>query len=193
MSYSNYYGNFQHPWPQHYKNRQHMHRDAALREAFRSLVPIMWSEVALRHQHDPEASKVFAEAAARPFELNEGMVVPIRDPEGRIAIFTIAGTDFAPEAMERCVLSDYARRVHSRALELEVQADTIQTDILTRREVEVLNLMKERRSDWEIGQLLGMAETTAKTHRANIRKKLNVSTSGEAVFAGFTQGLIEKP
>jgi NarL family two-component system response regulator LiaR len=61
---------------------------------------------------------------------------------------------------------------------------------LTKRELEVLVLMAEGKTDKEIANELGIAESTAKNHVGNILGKLNVPNRAGAVAAGYQLGLI---
>jgi DNA-binding NarL/FixJ family response regulator len=61
---------------------------------------------------------------------------------------------------------------------------------LTKRELEVLALMAEGKTDKEIASELGIAESTAKNHVGNILGKLNVPNRAGAVAAGYQLGLI---
>jgi NarL family two-component system response regulator LiaR len=61
---------------------------------------------------------------------------------------------------------------------------------LTKRELEVLALLAEGKTDREIAHELGIAESTAKNHVSNILGKLNVPNRAGAVAAGYQLGLI---
>jgi DNA-binding NarL/FixJ family response regulator len=61
---------------------------------------------------------------------------------------------------------------------------------LTERELEVLALMAEGKTDRQIARALGIAESTAKNHVGNILGKLNVPNRAGAVAAGYQLGLI---
>lgn len=61
---------------------------------------------------------------------------------------------------------------------------------LTDRELDVLPLLAEGKTDKEIAQELGIAESTAKNHVGNILGKLNVPNRAGAVSAGYELGLI---
>ena len=61
---------------------------------------------------------------------------------------------------------------------------------LTKRELEVLALLAEGKTDKEIAYDLGIAESTAKNHVSNILGKLNVPNRAGAVAAGYQLGLI---
>lgn len=63
--------------------------------------------------------------------------------------------------------------------------------VLTRRELEILQLVAGGRSSPEIGELLFVSTGTVKTHLKNIYRKLAVRDRGSAVAEGLRRGLIE--
>ena len=64
------------------------------------------------------------------------------------------------------------------------------SETLTTREREVVKLIAEGKSSREIGDLLFISPRTVEKHRANITRKLNLSTTAEivkyAIFKGYT-------
>lgn len=67
---------------------------------------------------------------------------------------------------------------------------TTPVEELTERELEVLALMAEGKTDKEIARALGIAESTAKNHVGNILGKLSVPNRAGAVAVGYELGLI---
>lgn len=61
---------------------------------------------------------------------------------------------------------------------------------LTDRELEVLTLLAEGKTDKQIARVLNIAESTAKNHVSNILGKLNVPNRAGAVATGYQLGLI---
>lgn len=61
---------------------------------------------------------------------------------------------------------------------------------LTTREIEVLQLMAEGKSNKEIGAALFISEGTVKTHVNSIHEKLRVSDRTEAVIVALKRGII---
>ena len=61
---------------------------------------------------------------------------------------------------------------------------------LSQREIVVLGLLAEGKSDKEISQLLGISESTAKNHVSNILHKLETANRASAVAIGYQMGLI---
>ncbi len=62
---------------------------------------------------------------------------------------------------------------------------------LTDRELEILRVLAEGRSNREIAKLLWLAEQTVKFHLTNIYRKLNVSSRTEAVHWTYRHGLLD--
>jgi len=62
---------------------------------------------------------------------------------------------------------------------------------LTEREVDVLRLLAQGRSNKEIALLLSIGEKTVKTHVSNILSKLNVASRTQAALYAVRIGLVE--
>ena len=64
---------------------------------------------------------------------------------------------------------------------------------LTRREMEILQLVAEGHSNAELARMLWVTEQTVKFHLSNIYRKLNVSNRTEASRWAQLRGLLEAP
>lgn len=62
---------------------------------------------------------------------------------------------------------------------------------VSRRELEVLGLVRQGFTNAEIGRLLGISEGTAKAHVAALLVKLQAADRAEAVARGFERGLLK--
>jgi DNA-binding CsgD family transcriptional regulator len=62
---------------------------------------------------------------------------------------------------------------------------------LTRRELEILTLVAEGRSNSQVAQVLWVTEQTVKFHLSNIYRKLDVSNRTEASRWAMVNGLLE--
>ncbi len=67
------------------------------------------------------------------------------------------------------------------------------TEPLTEREIEVLELVVEGRSNEEIAQSLVISESTVKNHLRNILGKLHLRNRIQAAVYAVRQGLVEDP
>jgi DNA-binding NarL/FixJ family response regulator len=66
-----------------------------------------------------------------------------------------------------------------------------ETGAISRRELEVLGLVRQGFTNAELGRLLGISERTAKAHVAALLAKLHAADRAEAVARGFEMGLLK--
>ena len=65
-------------------------------------------------------------------------------------------------------------------------------DVLSQREVEVLNVVADGASNAEIARMLHISETTVKAHMSHIFSKLEVNDRTAAVAAALDKGIIRR-
>lgn len=139
-----------------------------------------------------------------------GAIEEIRrhDPAARVIMLTTFDTDADVAGAVRAGAMGYLlkdapreellatiRRVHAgetsipRALVAKLAAG-ISSDALTGRELEVLSLLAEGRSNKEIGSHLYISQTTVKSHLRSIFAKLNVLSRTEAITVASRRGLV---
>ena len=80
-------------------------------------------------------------------------------------------------------------RILDRFTQLSRQASP--TDLLSEREVEVLQLISRGAANKEIGASLSISESTVKTHVANIFNKVEVNDRTDAVTQALQRGIIK--
>lgn len=61
-------------------------------------------------------------------------------------------------------------------------------DILTKRELEVFNLVKQGMTSKQIGEQFGISYRTIEIHRSNIIRKLGIYTRSRNALQEFTHG-----
>ena len=62
---------------------------------------------------------------------------------------------------------------------------------LTRRELEVLNLLAQDHTSFDLAETLYISFETVKTHRKNLTQKLGVKTTGGLVGRAYELGILE--
>ena len=82
-----------------------------------------------------------------------------------------------------------SRALISAAVPPEASAPPVELDALTARELEVLRLLAQGRSNRAIASELFLGEATVKTHVARVLTKLGVETRAEAIVAAYECGL----
>lgn len=96
----------------------------------------------------------------------------------------------------REALMDCIRRVHAGETCIPTHlaaklADRVSGETLSAREIEVLKLMAQGKSNKEIGSALFISEGTVKSHGKGIFAKMNVLSRTEAVATATRRGLIQ--
>lgn len=125
--------------------------------------------------------------------LRNGFSVPLRGPEGRLSALFAAGPskDSIPlQAFRLCSLLGQHFHNVGMALENEAQGSSGQLQ-LTTREREVLLWCAKGKSNWAIGEILGISGHSVKFHLRNICQKLGVDSRIAAVVKAIRIGLIQ--
>jgi DNA-binding NarL/FixJ family response regulator len=96
----------------------------------------------------------------------------------------MAGKRFLSRLLNERAIDAYARRAETDSRPLD------RYDLLTSREREALQLAAQGMSNAEIGERLAISPRTAETHRANLLRKLGLTTQTDLVRFAMTRGLI---
>lgn len=76
---------------------------------------------------------------------------------------------------------------------VEKPPDVARKIVLTQRETEALEWASVGKSNWEIGEILGISETTAKEHVLRACRKLETTNRTHACVKAAVLGLISPP
>jgi DNA-binding NarL/FixJ family response regulator len=98
--------------------------------------------------------------------------------------------DVPREALMDCIRRVYAGETSVPVHLVKKLADRVSGDTLSGREIEVLKLMAQGKSNKEIGSSLFISEGTVKSHGKAIFTKMNVVSRTEAVTDATRRGLI---
>jgi LuxR family maltose regulon positive regulatory protein len=113
----------------------------------------------------------------------------LADLLGRLASRGVAGV--SPDYVEQILQAFASDRSSPRpqpTVSPTAQAGMI--ELLTRRELQVLEMLAQRMTAQEIAQKLILSDQTVKRHRANIYQKLGVNTRGQAVATAVAHGIL---
>jgi DNA-binding NarL/FixJ family response regulator len=93
---------------------------------------------------------------------------------------------FTP-TVQRAIVSGYLREEHH-----DVRAES-HGDLLSFRELEILQLLVEGRQSKEIAAMLGISFRTAATHRSNLMRKLDVHNIAQLTLYAVAHGQLRVP
>lgn len=176
-------------WRDHYIQQDHFQRDAIVRMIPNTLDAIVWRDLSARKCLSKEAQRVFDEAGE--FGHQDGYVLPVHYTNGAVAV-TILGAPQAIPSNARTraathVLSAYFAMGVRRLLKPLAMPASVR---LSPRQRECLQWVRAGKSDWEIGEILGLSEFTVRGHIEEARKRLGVRTRTQAVIEAISKGLI---
>jgi LuxR family quorum sensing-dependent transcriptional regulator len=126
---------------------------------------------------------------AREHGLGAGFAVPMVTLEGDLATMSFAGeqVDLPPAA--RGLISLVGIFAMGRAFQLQDRRKA-EHQTLTARELDCLRWCAEGKTDWEISVILGISESTVRSHINATRIKLNSGNKTHMVAEALRAGLI---
>lgn len=175
-------------WLRDYAASELPGRDALVARGFAGRGPCQWSDAGAGLE-EPNAL-----ALCRDHGLRRGHVAGHGPLLGSsCSLFCFTGTRGREDRRTAALLRFLTPHLHlAFQLALAVSEPPPGGDVgLTRREREVLGWLKEGKSSWAIGMLLGISERTANFHAANIMRKLGVANRAQAVAAAIARGIID--
>lgn len=169
-------------WARHFSERQLFYIDPVLLHAERTLSPFFWDASKFRSGVTSQQGKILAQASQ--FGITHGFTVPIHSPCS-LGVFR-ASCSVVPDS-ERIAPESYCA-VHLMACYLYESASrhagvhvVPASRELPRRERQCLELVAQGKSDWVVGQLLGIGESTVHNHIERAKRRLGVATRVQAI------------
>ncbi|MDF2812795.1 MAG: autoinducer-binding protein [Microvirga sp.] len=178
-------------WPSDWTHRYFAHdyisRDPTIRSLTTSATSFLWSELEPTYRECPASRLIMEEAS--DFKLKSGFTVPFVTLEGDAAGFSLAGERLEIAPAERGMLTLLATYALGRAILLR-ETGTRCSVSLSPREAEALQWAAEGKSEWEIGERMGISEHGVDKHMRSARQKLGTTSRTQAVAEAIRQGLI---
>lgn len=174
-------------WKKAYFVNGYIASDPIVRETLNRSTGFAWSDPDLARDNDARALRVMGEAS--DVGLRDGYTVPLTTVEGARGGMSFIGRrlEIAPE--HRGMLTLVASYAFGQALLLRGQMP-VRRGLLSPRERETLQWAAEGKTDWEIGELMGISEHGVDSHLKSIRAKLGVTNRAQAVAEGLRGGWI---
>lgn len=174
-------------WGRRYFARGYAFKDPTVRRLGTHQQPFAWSEVRATCRDDPEAQRVMDEAA--DFRLRDGITIPLMTLDGAVAGFSLSGEHLGIDPAERPTLQLVTTYAFGHLLRLR-GSDTAERAGLAPREREALQWAAEGKTDWEIGELMGISSHGVDFHLRSARTKLGTTNRTQSVAIALRRGLI---
>jgi LuxR family quorum sensing-dependent transcriptional regulator len=174
-------------WRQRYLHRRYAAHDPIVVQTLQRQTGFGWRDPALSSPMSKTAVQIMNEAAE--FGLSDGYTVPLTTVEGEMGGMSFAGRqlEIAPE--HRGMLTLVASYAFGHGLLVRGQP-TEHSACLSPRERETLQWTAEGKTDWEIGEIMGISEHGVDSHLRGVRTKLRTRNRAQSVAEGFRLGLI---
>lgn len=170
-----------------YVERDFVKRDPMVVEMFRTFQAYAWSDVLARRKLEDDQKEIFYSGS--DFRMNVGFVVPIFGATGYAGLASITGESGTLTNPIRAALQLSSIYVHNKLLALRRRKE-LRRIHLTPRESECMRWAASGKSDWDIGEILGISEKTVNFHLENAKRKYGVATRVQAVVAAIRQGTL---
>ena len=175
-------------WIELYVSRNFVAADYVVAEARRRIAPYTWLEAKAERALSRAEQDIWDTAAE--WGWTDGFSVPIHGPGGYFGLVTMAGKKQPMPTALRGELHQLAFLTHERCRALTGLALVADPQVvLTHRELECIRWVAAGKTDVDIAGLLGMSQTTARTHIDQARRKLGARTRAQAVARLVLSGL----
>ena len=165
-------------WLEHWHSRNYISADPVVYRLLRRNEPLRWKTVL--SAGDFNGARIFEEAAA--FGMGDGYALPIYSRDGLVVGISMATDRYALGKQDEASLHMASIYFYAKLEELlPVQLPRVQESKLTPRERECLSWVASGKTDWEISQILNIAEQTVHEYVQNALIKLNATTRAQAV------------
>jgi DNA-binding CsgD family transcriptional regulator len=167
-------------WLHHYRDAGYIHRDVGIARIMTSTEPYWWSEI----QSGPlshDQLQVFGEAAE--FGLSQGLVVPVRQPDGSVWSCLLTADDIEENDDVKFAAVVAANYYVGRGALLQAKENR-RIDLaykLTKRQREVVTWLARGLTSDEIGEVLGTSGRTVAHQLDEAKRRLNARTLASLV------------
>lgn len=180
--------NYPSVWAHRFSAKKYQLIDPIYKACQTRLTPFMWSDRQWRAVLSAEQLNVLNEAAE--VGLGDGFSIPIHCTEGFPASCSIV---FGREELDSASINTIhlmSVYLYESALRIKLAPSPYRKPILTPRQRQCLEFAARGKSDWVIGRLLNISESTVHFHFGLVLKRLRVATRTQAIVKALFLGEI---
>jgi LuxR family quorum sensing-dependent transcriptional regulator len=166
-------------WMQHWASRKYMAVDPVAKRLMTDSAPVRWTDV---YRNSNKAGlRILKEA--NEHGMQDGFALPIYSRDGFVVGISMATAHYELGEKEEKCLHMASIYFHTRLERMRAKniPPSRTPKVLTQREQECLCWVASGKTDWEISQILNIAEQTVHEYVQNTLIKLNATTRAQAV------------
>jgi LuxR family quorum sensing-dependent transcriptional regulator len=178
-------------WFERYVQQNYVHVDPVIYRTKMSSEAFVWSEALAGKPVSRAAKRVMNEATE--FGMFDGYSVPLHSVGGFQAIVTFGARKVELSAEQRGALHIISIYAHNRLrsfLDDGSERNAAAVAKVTPREREVILWCAAGKTNWEIGQILGISEKTVQHEIASASRKLNSVNRAQLIAESIRLGII---
>lgn len=178
-------------WFNHYAEQDYVHIDPVIFRTKTSNDGFVWSEALKNVRLSPAARTVMNEATE--VDMRDGFSVPIQGINGLQAIVTFGAHKVELTREARSTLELIAVFAHHRLRMLREEERNMQHRKelrITKRELDLIQWCAAGKTNWEIGEILGLSHKTVQNELGKIQRKLNAVNRTQLIAESFRAGII---
>jgi len=176
-------------WIGHYMANDYVGQDPVRAHCLGTRHAFSWQY--MMQQRDMTATQKLIMNQGNEFGLHDGVAVPFHGPMGEVYGVGMASSEANPDVSRHLKeIQVLSTQFHVLFSALHNQEAPVPTGTLTKRETEVLKWCAVGKSNWAIGEILGISEHGVDFHVRNILRKLDADTRVTAVVKAMHSGLI---
>lgn len=165
-------------WLERWKSRNYITVDPVLNQLLRRNALVRWRDV--RRADDAAGTRVLDEAC--DYGLKDGLTLPVYGRDGFLIGITLGTDHYDLDRQAETCLHMASIYFHSKLEQLRFgQSSQWAEPKMTPRERECLSWVAAGKTDWEISQILSIAEQTVHEYVQNALIKLKAATRAQAV------------
>ena len=185
------FGTYDPAWAQRYSDQDYLRVDPVITGCFQRFDPVDWRKL----DWSTKAAATFREDAIAYGVGNQGYSIPIRGPNGQLALFTASHStdDETWSKLTERYQRDWiliAHYLNQKALELQSDRAPEPVRSLSPREVDALTYLAMGYSRGQVADLLSISEHTLRAYIESARFKLGAMNTTHAVARAISEGLI---
>ena len=190
-----YISSFREDYSKHYIEQDFKNIDPVWQQVSKQTTPFSWTEILSKQLSEDTSKRKIVFNASRDFDMRSGGTIPLYGPgrfKGGVTIAcsdeqTVFDMQFTKYIGYLQIIASY---LHERMMAMIIEFDNNPSHepSLTQREKEILLWAAQGKTNWEIGEILGISENTVRNHFVHICSKSAVTNKTQAVAHAIMNG-----